>query len=1132
MNILWQIKFLLFSTSFTIINLNQKNMKQIVFLLWLLCIGSGLYGQTIRVTGVVTDQADGKSLPGVSVIVKGTTTGTITDVNGRYEVNAAANATLVFSFIGYLNQEIAVDGRQIINVSLAEEVYEIAGVVVTALGISREKRALSYSVQGVSGEEISEVKDANLINNLSGKIAGIQVTNSTGGVGSSSRITIRGNSSLSGNNQPLFVVDGTPVSNFATNVSQYGGADYGNAVMDIDPANIASISVLKGGMAAALYGQNASNGVILITTKSGTGRRGDFGVNFSTATTFDNPYIFPRYQNKYGQGYDGEEFLYKAFLAEEELTSSEYSYQQYARDYGFAYVDGNWGGVWDGMDESWGPRLDIGLMLPQYNSPYTIGPDGNPVFQATPWISHPNNVRDFYQTGTTLDNSIEIFGSGENTSGRLGISAMNIGGTIPNTDLSRYSVSFSGDMNLGSRFSARSTIQYVNNSSANLPSGGYDGTNIMQSIGGWFGRQVDMKDMKEKWQTKDAYGRNYSWNHSYHNNPYFTVNKLLNSRDRTRIFGNFVLNYKLADWISVTGRVGNDFFDENRKETEADGAIGVRVTQGGYFNIGERMNNEFSSDLFLNFDRNLNADFRLDGLLGGNYYKRNFRFQFLEAQELTVPDLFTIRNVAGSPTANMFQEEMISNSVYGALNLSYKNYLFLNTTGRNDWSSTLPAENWSYFYPSVGLGLVFTEAFELENEVISFGKIRGSWARIGKGTDPYRNTATYTPAAAPFKGVTQFFINRRMPPRSLKAEETTSYEFGLEMAFLMNRLNFDLTYFNNLSRDQILEVNISRAAGYNTMLINAGEIQNQGIEFLLNGGIIRQANGFNWDVTLNWSKINNKVNKLYEDLESYQLSNSWGGLTIEARPGKPFGTIMGTGFARDEQGRVIVIPSGDNAGRVMKTPVPIEIGNIMPDWLGGIRNSFSFRNINLSVLVDARMGGDLFSVTHWFGGYAGIAEFTADGDLRENGVIVGKNVLGKIGAVKAATNESGGILRDENGFPVGSGVANDIAIPAQTYFGDFWGNQEASIIDGSYVKLREISLGFTLPRNIINRLGFLRQAQISIIGRNLALLYTHESNNINIDPETAFGIGNAGMGLEQFQLLSNRSIGFKLNVSF
>ena len=1111
------------------IHQNQSNMKRILLLFsMLLFSAASLTGQSIRITGTVTDQSDGSTMPGVTIMIQGTTLGVITDMNGRYEISAAADAVLVFSFIGMRTLEVPVNGRSVINVSLEPDVRDIEGVVITALGISRERRALSYSVQGVSGEEISEAKEMNLVNSLSGVVSGVQVTSGGGAIGSSSRITIRGNSSFGGN-QPLFVVDGTPVSNFATGVSQYGGADYGNAIMDIDPANIESVSVLKGGMAAALYGQNAANGVILITTKDGSRKPTPLGVNISTSVTFEDPYIFPAYQDEYGQGLNGSLFLYNRFLASNNLTEAQYSYQQYALERTFRYYNGRGGGLYDGRDESWGAKLDHGLKLPQFNSPYTLDQNGLPVYEHTPWVSNPSNTRDFFETGTTFDNTVEIFGAGDKTTARLGLSSMSSAGTIPNTDLTRYGVNFSGNIELSDRFDARATFNYVKNFSDNLPGGGYSSDNVMQSIGGWFGRQVDMQALKENWQTKDPFGYWYNWNQTYFSNPYFIVHEMPKKRDRDRLFGNFTLNYKLTDWITITSRIGNDYFSENRKETFADGSIGIGVTQGGRFSINERVNNEFNADLFVNFDRPIGESFRVDGLIGANYYNRTYRFQGMAANQLTVPNLFTIGNVSGTPTASMYESEVVTNSLFGSVNLAFRNFLFVNATARNDWSSTLPPDAWSYFYPSVGLGFVFTDAFGLEGDVLSFGKLRASWAEIGQATNPYSSIGTYGSAAATFKGVTQFFISRQLPPIQLKNETTTSYELGLEMAFFMNRLNFDVTYFNNLSRDQILGVNISPASGYSSMLINAGEIQNKGIELLVNGGILRNPNGLNWNVTVNWSKIENMVNELYGDLEAYQISNSWGGLTIEARPGKPYGTIMALGFARDDQGRVIVHPTN---GRVLKTPVPVEVGNTTPDWLGGVRNSFSYKGLNMSFLVDMRMGGDIFSVTHWFGGYAGVAAFTTEKGYRENGVIVGQNILEDWGAVKAQTNAAGGIVYDENGFPVGSGVANDIVIPAQTYFFDFWGNQEASIIDGSFIKLREIAVGFEIPRSIIARTGFLRGASVSFIGRNIALLYTHKTNNINIDPETGFGVGNAGVGLEQYQIPSSRSLGFRINLSF
>ncbi len=1106
-------------------------MKRLIFFftLFAMCGATLLHSQTVRITGTVTSEEDGQPLPGVSVVVRGTTIGTTTDFEGNYTISVPEDANiLVFRFVGMRTVEIAIEGRTVIDVVMEPDILGLEEVVVTALGISRERRGLGYAVQDVSGADIAEAKDMNLVNSLSGRVAGVQVTGSSGAIGSSSRITIRGNSSF-GDNQPMFVIDGTPVSNFATSVSQWGGADYGNAIMDIDPANIESMTVLKGGMAAALYGQNAANGVILITTKDASGRPAPSGVNISSAVNFENPYIFPDYQNKYGQGLNGSELIYRNYLTANGLTESEYSYQQFALDHTFRYYDGRGGGLYDGRDESWGARLDIGLSLPQFNSPYTLDEDGLPIYDHTPWVSNPNNVRDFFVAGQTLDNHIEIFGgSGYRTSARLSFANSTSTGTIPNTDLKRNSINFSGTTNVTDRLTARVTGTYVRNYSDNLPGGGYEADNVMQSIGGWFGRQVDMKALEANWQRRDPFGYYYNWNQTYFSNPYFIANSMLKGRKRDRLFGNLTVAYELTDWLNVVGRVGNDYFTENRKSVWPDGSIGVGVTQGGAFWENERSNNEFNADLFLNFDREISSDIRIDGMVGANYMNRTYRFMNVQADMLTVPNLFTIGNVSGTPRASMYNSEVVTNSVFGSVNISYRNYLFLNTTARNDWSSTLPPDAWSYFYPSVGLSLVFTEAFNLESDILSYGKVRGSWAQVGKATGPYQTVGTYSQPAATIRGVTQFFLDRELPPPGLKNETTTTYEAGLELNFMMNRLRFDGTYYNNVVKDHIMGVNISSASGYNSMLINAGEIQNTGVELILSGDIMRNPEGFNWSATVNWAKSKDMVNELYGDLEAYQISSSWGGLTIEARPGKRYGMIMGPGFARDDQGRVIVHPT---SGRVLKTPVPVEIGNITPDWNGGLRNSFSYRNLNMSFLLDMRKGGDLFSVTHWFGGYAGVAGFTAKGDMRENGIIVGKDVVSESGAVLAATDE-GAIVRDENGFPVGSGVENDIVITAQTYFMDFWGNPEASIIDGSFIKLREVVIGYDIPRDIVNRMGFVRTARVSFVGRNLAMLYKHKSNNINIDPETGFGTANTGVGLEQYQIPSTRSLGFRVNLNF
>ncbi len=1093
----------------------------------MLLIGSTLWGQEIRVTGKVTDFNDGSSLPGVTILVKGTTQGTITDANGNYSISVNPNGVLVYSFLGMTTEEVEVRGQTVINVELMPDIATLQELVVTAYGISREKKSLGYSAQDVLGESISEIKSQNLISSLSGKVAGVQITTASGAVGSSARITIRGNSSFTNNNQPLFVVDGTPISNFSTGASQWGGADFGNAAMDIDPANIESITVLKGGAASALYGQYAANGVILITTKDRSNKSEPMGVNISSSVTFDEVYILANMQNKYGQGVNGGEYEYELYLANNSNghTAENYSYQQYAYDRSFRYYNGLGGGKNDGTDESWGPRLDIGLMLPQFNSPFTLDENGLPVYESTPWVSNPSNTRDFFQTGITYDNTIEIYGSTDISTARLSVSNMNVKGTIPNTDLTRNSVNFSGSISPSKKFNTRVVMNYVNNNSDNLPAGGYEENNVMQSIGGWFGRQVDMNDLKENWDKDDPFGRPYNWNHSYFNNPYWVVNKNTTSRNRDRVFGNITMTYELTNWLSVMGRIGNDYFTEFRKGVIADRSIAS--TYGGSFWQSNREMNEFNADLIFNFDYKFTDDIRVDGLLGGNYMDRSFKSSSLEAQELTVPDLYTIGNVRGNPLTGMYDYNMVSNSVFGAINTSFKNYIFLNGTYRVDWSSTLPQESWAYPYYSIGTSFVFSEAFKLESNTFSFGRIRASYAKTGMATSPYRIHPTYR-NRDPYAGNTLFFISREYPVSNLVNEDMYTYEGGFELSFFNNRLGIDATYFDNTTVNQLIGVNVPSSTGFNSMLINAGEIQNTGYELLLRLGIIRKSGGLNWDMVVNWSKSKDMVNELYGDLEKYQLSSSWGAVTIDAIPGEAYGVIRGIGYIKDDQGRVVVNP---NTGLPMRTPIPVEIGNITPDWVGGVTNTLSYKNVNFSFLIDGRKGGDIFSVTKMFGAYAGVSAETAEGDIRENGLIVGQDVLAEWGAVFAATDEGGAIMYDEDGFAIPGTTENDVRISAYQYFTDYYGIHEASIIDGSFIKLREVSLGYTLPKSLVNRVGFAKAISISLIGRNLALLYTDKSNNIGIDPETAFGTGNDGLGLEQYQLPPARSLGFRINIS-
>lgn len=1016
------------------------------------------------------------------------------------------------------SQEIQIGATTLINVVLEADIMDIEGVVVTALGITREKKALGYSVQDIGGEDLEAAKENNIVNSLSGKISGVQVVSASGAVGASSRIVIRGNNSF-GNNQPLFVVDGVPISNASTEVDQWGGQDFGNAAMDIDPANIASVSVLKGANAAALYGSRAANGVVLITTK--TGKRGasqGIGVSWNTSFQWDNVAYTPLYQNKYGQGVFGDEYYAKE--AGVDVTDLG-AYEEYARENGFNYYDGTSSseyGVYDGVDESWGPRLDVGLNLRQFDSPLTDPTD--PMTRTyTPWVSQPDNVKDFFQTGFTWDNNLAFTGGGEKAAARLALGYQDTKGSIPNTDLTKYTVNFNGNMALTEKFTATANITYVQNQSDNLPGGGYDENNIMQSLGGWFGRQVNMQNLKDNWETDNVFGNPYNWNTNYHNNPYWTVYNNTTSRVRNRVFGNIVLDYEFTDYLKLMARVGTDFYTENRKHVVADRSL--ESSFGGSFWEEGRRRQETNTDLILSFDKDVAEDWNVRASVGANYMNRTYHWNQLAANELTVPDLYTIGNARGNPTVQQTDEERETNSLFGTLGVSWKRMIYLDLTGRNDWSSTLPSDNWSYFYPSASLSWVFTETWDINPMALTFGKFRVSYAQVGNSTDPYQILPTFSSSADQFNGVAQYFYARELPPLNLLPEESNSMEFGFDLKFLNNRLGVDYTYYDIATKNQILAVDISSASGFNNMRLNAGEIRNWGHEIQATGKALKSSRGLNWDITINWAKNNNRVEELFGDLEAYQISSSWGGVTIEARPGETYGVIKGGGYVRDANDNIIV----GTDGLPLHSASPVEIGNITPDWIGGVRNTFRWRNLNLSFLFDFRKGGDVFSVTDWFGAYAGVTEETAEGDIRENGM----TMEGVYGKVDSDGNVS---YLNANGDASESAVNNTTVVSALDYYSDYWGLHEPSIIDGSFIKFRELVLGYDFPKDLIQKSGFIQSLNISVYGRNLALVWRHKSNDVRIDPETGFGAGNAGMGLEQFQLPPVRNLGIKFRFTF
>ncbi|HCE58517.1 MAG TPA: SusC/RagA family TonB-linked outer membrane protein [Prolixibacteraceae bacterium] len=1099
-------------------------MKKIAFFLSIMFfMGTVLvHAQTRSISGTVTSAEDNQPIPGVSVSVKGTTLGTITNIDGGFELTIPQDAqTLIFSFIGMKNYEVAIANQSTFTVKMETDVFGIDEVVVTALGISREKKSLGYASQDVKSEELMEAAAPDAISALQGKVAGVQISQAGGQVGASSRIVIRGNSSF-GNNQPLIVVDGIPYSNGNT---VNNGVDFGSGLYDINPNNIESLTVLKGGAAAALYGMRAGNGVILITTKSGKSKAKGVSVEYDGNFNVDQVYHIQKYQNKYGQGYLGDEWFYKEAQADGYTGSyQDFATGGYDAGYGFAYVDGIGNGVNDGVDESWGPRLDIGLKIPQYTSPV----DANGNITPTAWVSNPSNVKDFYQLGFTTNHTFALTSVTDNSTTRASIGYSEQQGTMPNTDQTRYTAALNTDMTINKYLKYDLSMNYTRTESDNLPITGYNASNPMQSMGQWFGRQVDVKALEANWQTTMPNGFPYNWNSNYHNNPYWSMFMNTNSYQRDRIFGKSSMWITPTEFLKFEGRIGLDYYNSNTNPVTYAGSnetlldASTATFSGGWFRENEERQSEFNADFIGYFDKTF-GDFSVSALAGANYRNLRWSSLYIGANDLTVPNLFTIANVKGSTVAGQDNSWIRTNSVYAQGTFGYGDFLFVDVLARNDWSSTIKDP---FFYPAVSVSWLPLQTFEIESDIISFLKLRGGWAKVGNATGAYRTDPYFSAITSTIYGVSQYQQATEFPPAGLKPEQVVTSELGLEINFLQNRIGLDVALYDKTTTDQIMSVPISKATGYSTTLVNAGEINNKGIEIQLRGAAVKNADGFNWDIYLNWAKDQSEVIELYTDpvtlqkVESYNLGSEWS-TNVQARPGEPWGVIYGTGMVRRESdGAIIVAASGRP-----RTKTNMKLGSVTPDWIGGLRNEFSYKNFTLGFLLDMRSGGDIFSISQMFGAYAGQLEFTADKDFRENGLVLGKDFLTDEKFVKVVTLDAANIQNSEF-------AENDLTTGAQDFFESYYGNRELSVYDGSYVKLREAHFTYTLPSNLFSATSLVKGASVSLVGNNLGILWTHKSNISGLDPENSTGSGNGGVGLESTSYPPSRSIGLKLNLKF
>jgi TonB-linked SusC/RagA family outer membrane protein len=1099
-------------------------MKKLLLLIILFVFvgSSALRAQARVITGTVTSAVEGEGpIPGVSVVVKGTTVGTITDVNGNYSVSVPEGATtLVFSYIGMKSQEVEIGGRTVINGVLESALIGLEEVVVTALGISREKKSLGYATQQVGGDAIATIKSDNFINTLSGKVAGVNIR-PTGNMGGSSNIIIRGSKSLTGSNQALFVIDGVPVDNSNTNNSGQrqgrSGYDYGNAAADLNPNDIESIDVLKGAAASALYGSRAANGVIMITTKKGAPGKG-LGVTLNSNVTIGviDRSTFPEYQTEYGGGYG--------------------PYYSSGAHPGLELVDVNGDGVDEYCppfyeDASMGEKFDRNLLVYQWDA---FVPESPNYGKATPWVNSPNGPITFFNNAVSYNNSIDITGGSSEATFRLGYTNQDQKGVMPNSSLKKNSINFNGSYNILKNLKVSASANYINTNGKGRNETGYN-NNIMSSFRQWYQVNVDVKMMKDLWEKT---GRNVTWNRTYFDDPvglywdsyYWTRYKNYESDERNRLIGFTQADWKATSWLSFMGRVSVDSYSELQEERRAVLSTALEFGPGrndatsGYSRF-TRTFLETNIDFMATFKKDITPKLNFNGLLGTNF-RRNKLDRLFEstAVALSVPEVYALSNsVDPMPTPEESYQRIGMNGYFGSVSLGYNNMVYLDATYRLDQSSTLPNGNWTYTYPSVSGSFLFSQL--IKANWLQLGKLRLNYAEVGNDAPWASVSDTYIPIAA-LNGQPVLTVGERKSNAELKPERTKSIEAGLEVNMFQSRLGFDLALYKQNTINQILPVSVSFATGYRSKYVNAGEIQNKGIELRFMVTPVKVA-GFQWDLTLNWAKNLNEVVSLKEGITNLQLGSLQGGITINARVGEPYGTIQGQDFVYLNGNKVI-----KSNGYYQKTATSdIVLGDINPDWTGGILNSFSFKGLSLSFLVDIQQGGDIFSLDMWYGMGTGLYPETVF--INDLGNPVRDRVIQLTGPTTADPTipytydpKSGGVVLD-GVLADGSVNKRRVAGNNSNLFGWATNPHRPFVYDASYVKLRETVLTYNLPRTLMAK-TFINGASISFVGSNLWIIH---KNLPYADPETGQSSGNI-QGWQSGVMPTTRNFGLSLKLQF
>ena len=1032
-----------------------------VLILMTMCLALAVSAMAqVTVTGKVTGE-DGLGIPGASVLEKGTTNGTVTNLDGDYTIRVAnSEATLVFSFMGYTAQEVALQGRSTANVTLQVSTLAVDEVVVTALGISRERKSLGFAMQEIKGDALVEAREANIANALSGKVSGLQVVRSSNGPAGSSKIVLRGYSSLTGDNQPLIVVDGIPIDNFtgASNNDYWNpSTDMGNGLGDINPEDIESMSVLKGASAAALYGSRAGNGVILITTKSGRKRDG-LGVTVSSSLGFESIFTNPNMQSEFGQGSNG---------------------------------------VYDNRSNgSWGPKI-TGQSIERW--------DG----QSVPMQAY-DNVSNYFGTGINLNNNVSFQQQFDNTSIYSSFTRMSDQSLIPGAELDRTNLLTRAVSNFGpnKKWTVDTKIQYINSKATNRPLLGVNYSNTFYTMY-LLPRSLDVRGFEKS--TNDL-GKMIWYGGSNQINPYWMSENNLNMDSRDRFILHGSVKYEFTDWLNAEVRAGSDMYTTN---TESKLYAGSPLSLTGRYSMGKQTHfeNNFSTLIMASKD-NLVGKFGGAVTVGGNLMHQQSSGISGSAGELEVPNLFALNNGKSNPTVGESFHQKKINSVYGTAQINYNGYLYLDGTFRNDWSSTLHSSNRSYFYPSVNLSWVVSDMISKNSELpawFSFGKVRASYAEVGNDLSPYQLYNTYWIGKDPL-GNTTAGLGNTLFDSSVQSELIKSYEAGLEAKFFNNRLGFDLAWYKSNATRQLINLPMDPMSGYSSKKINAGNIQNQGLELEMYGVILPGNNrGLRWDVQLNYSFNRNTIEELAENVEQYQIGG-FDDLQILAEVGGNYGEIYGTPFLRVTEegsphfGKLLL----DANGLPQWDTERVKLGNQQPRALMGITNTFAFRGLSLSFLIDGRFGGEIFSGTNQAMQLAGTSNVTVVNGERPDMVV-------------------DGVIASGDGF-----AENTKSITTQQYWervaagsGNL-GIVEANIYDATNIRLRTIQLNYDLPKTALDKLPFTR-ARLGVSANNVWLFTSHLNG---VDPESVYATGTNAVGFENAAPPTSRTMLFNITLGF